>query len=205
MEKKQLKLSRKGVSDYCIKNQYATMMFGTASDDYVSARCCILNALFPGFGLACQAIEKILKAFIYLETGEESKLKYSDKHKPFELKEELKKVKDHGLDKYDDLLKILHEHYQSRYYENPTSGRGASSKELVEIDNLWVYLVEILPMPDEVKYRMKFFHDLCDADARIYWHDYEWLIQNNKALIPKLANIEKRYEEVKKQLREQQS
>jgi len=192
MKANKLTLSRKDVQDYCLKNRYATMRIFEASDDYVAARCLILNAFSPGFVLACQAIEKILKAFIYLETREELK----KGHNPFELKEKLKKTKDYELDKYDTLLCYLYDYYRRRYYEDRRLKRGASSKELYEIDDLWIYLIETLPMPDEVKYRMKFFSDLFDDDSRIYWHSYEWIMQDNKALVLKIAGMEKRYKEV---------
>ena len=94
------------------------------------------------------------------------------------------------------MLKTLYDHYQSRYHDNPTSGRGASSEELVGIDELWLHLVDRLPMPDEVKYRMKFFADLCDENSRMHWRNYYWLTERNQALKPKLPGIEGRYEEV---------
>ncbi|MFH1308713.1 MAG: hypothetical protein ABIH51_01735 [Patescibacteria group bacterium] len=168
----------------------------SASDDYVVSRCCILNGLFVGFILACQAIKKLLKAFIYLETEEETKLTGSDKHNPFKLKEQLQKVKKYELDKFDSLLKKLHDHYQSRYYDNKVSGRGASSSELDTIDELWVCLIEALPTPNEVKYRSKFFADLFDEDSRKYWSNYYWTEKNNKALAKKIQEMEFKYKAV---------
>ena len=200
IKEKQLKLSKKEVFDYCAKNQYATMMFGTAGDDYVASRCCILNALFPGFVLACQATEKLLKAFIYLETGEKTKLTRGDKHNPFKLKEELQKFKNYGLDRFDGFLEKLYDHYKDRYFDNKTSGRGALSSELDELDELWVYLIEALPIPDEVKYRLSFFAELLDENSRRYWRFYEWAIKENKALTLKIDEMEKRYKKVLKHL-----
>lgn len=171
-------------------------MFGKASNDYIASRCCILNALFPGFILACQAIEKLLKAFIFLETTEQLK----DGHNPFELKKKLQKIKNYGLSKFDDLLKKLYDHYQSRYYDNKISGKGASSSELKEIDELWVYLIELLPIPDEVKYRLSFFSELLEENSRKYWRFYEWATKNNQALAPKITKIKKRYREVEQHL-----
>jgi len=181
---------------YCSKNQYATMMFMSASNDYIASRCCVLNGLSSGFVLACQAIEKLLKAFIYLETGERTKLTGADKHNPFKLKEQLLKVKKYELDKFDNLLKKLYDHYQSRYYDNKISGQGSSSSELNTIDELWVYLIEALPIPNEVKYRLKFFSDLFDKDSRKYWSNYYWAERNNKTLAKKIQEMEFKYKAV---------
>lgn len=197
MNTTKLKLSNKESLDYCAKNQYASMMFFNATDDYIAARCCILNGLFSGFILACQSIEKILKSLIYLETGKATNLKRQDKHNPFKLKEELQKAKDYKLDKFDALLKRLFDYYQRRYYDNKTSGRGACcGPELDEIDKLWIYLVERMPIPDEVKCRSKFFTDLFDEGLREWQCDYYWIIRSNKALVRKTEGMKTRYKQV---------
>ena len=63
------------------------MFLYDADQDYVAARCCILNGLFPGFMLASQAVEKFLKALFVFECKE----KVKNIHDPFGLKECLKK------------------------------------------------------------------------------------------------------------------
>src|SRR5688572_6077528 len=45
-------------------NREAGELYSSATEDYVAARCCILNGLFSGFPLGAQAVEKMLKAFI---------------------------------------------------------------------------------------------------------------------------------------------
>ncbi len=192
---KKLKMNRNETQKYCVKNQYAAMRFFNASDDYVAARCCILNGLFPGFTLASQAIEKMLKACIFLESKKELKRG----HNPFELKEELKKLKDYGLNKYDNLLKKLYDHYLARYHEDNVSRHedgtsGASSDELIEIDELYLEITNKLPMPDEVKYRTKFFADLFENNP--YWNNQYWITIKNQALKKQINAMKKRYKEV---------
>jgi HEPN domain-containing protein len=188
-----LTMSRQEVMKYWSDNKYAGMMIFAATDDYTAARCCIGNALFSGFILAAQAIEKLLKALIYLESGKGLK-----GHNPFELKEKLKGLKDNHLDQYDDVLKKLHDHYQGRYYDNVTTGKGASSEELLEIDALWLELMEKMPVPDEAKYRTAFFSFL--AEPNPHWHNDFWLKTGNAALAPQLISIIARYQQVKKHL-----
>ncbi len=189
-----LMMSRQAVSKYWSDKKYAAMMIFVATDDYIAARCCILNALFPGFMLASQAIEKLLKSLIYLESGDEM----DTCHDPFRLKEKLKALKDYGLDRFDDTLNKLHDHFQSRYPDNQTTGKGASSKELPEIDALWLELIEKLPVPDEAKYRIAFFSYLVDPNP--YWKNDHWLIIENNALAPKFDFIKKKYQEIYKHL-----
>lgn len=192
-----LTMTREQFAEYARDNQYATMMLMGASLDYVACRCCILNKLHSGFRLASEAVEKLLKAFIFVATGAEPTLRGNARHNPYLLKQELIGVHpDHKLDSFDDLLRKLHDHFQGRYYDNPTTGEGASSDELDQIDDLFVYLMEALPMPDEVKYRCRFFDDLCDVELRGYWRNYHWATESNRALQGKMESIEHKYKQV---------
>lgn len=189
-------LDRNGVTGWVAQHSYASMRFFNANQDYVAARCCILNGLFAGFTLASQAIEKLLKAIIYLETGEEMKTW----HNPYELKEKLKKIKDYDIDGFDLTLKKLYDHYLSRYHEdNPRThadgSSGASSEELVFIDELWFTLIEKLPMPDEAKYRMAFLADLFEPNP--YWLNRVWLTKNNSAFDKRKADLSEKYSNVR--------
>jgi hypothetical protein len=187
-------MSRQEVRDYWSNKKYASTMILAATNDYAAARCCIVNRLFPGFTLASQAIEKLLKALIFLSGGEEM----DTCHDPFRLKEKLKGLKDYELDKYDDVFKKLYDHFQSRYPDNKTTGKGASSGELPEIDALWLELSERLPVPDEAKFRLAFFTELLDPNP--YWRTDYWLKIENKALEPKMDSMKQRYEEIKMHL-----
>ena len=186
-------MTRNEHQKYCAKNTRTLMFLYDADQDYVAARCCILNGLFPGFMLASQAIEKSLKALISLECGK-IKIKFEDLHNPFKLKEILKK--DTVLDKYDGLLKKLSDHYKARYSDNKMDYKtnGASSEELVDLDDLWMFLKEKLPLPNEVKFRTKFFSDLFDESP--YWNDKFWIREKNGSLSDKIQLWEKIYKEI---------
>jgi hypothetical protein len=191
-----LTLTSKESLEYARKNLYATMMFGSAGEDYIACRCCLLGGLFAGLRLGSEAVEKMLKAYIYLATGAKSKLTRSERHNPYLLKRELIATHpDPKLDSFDDPLRKLYGHYQRRYYDNPDQLREASCEELSYVDDLFIYLVETLPMPDEVKYRGMFFAFLCDEKARRYTN-YHWATHNNRALQGKLELMECRYQQV---------
>ena len=115
-----LALTRKDVQEFARQKQYAMMMFMDAAGDYIACRCCILNALHSGFRLASEAVEKLLKAHIFLATGNKTTLRRNDRHNPYLLKQEMNAaLRDKKLDSFDDMLLKLYDHYQSRYFDNP--------------------------------------------------------------------------------------
>jgi hypothetical protein len=196
-----LTMSRADVDVYARANQYPTMMFMSAGDDYVASRCLILNALGVGSELFSRSVEKLLKACIFLETGNKTSLGRRDRHQPFKLKQELEQGRDYGLDKYDPLLQKMYGHFQRRYFDNPNQSKGASSEELEQFDELWIHLVEKIPFPIEVKYRSKLFGMLFSENGSKYWPGYRhWFTLNNKAIANKLQQMEKTYIAVEKHL-----
>jgi hypothetical protein len=186
-----LTFTSKEAREYARKNLYATMMFGSAGEDYIACRCCVLGGLYTGLRFGSEAVEKILKAHIYLATGAKRR-----GHNPYLLKQELIATHpDPKLNSFDDPLRKLYGHYQRRYYDNPERSQGASCEELSYVDDLFIYLVETLPMPDEVKYRGMFFALLCDETTRRFTN-FHWATHNNRALQGKLELMERRYQQV---------
>ena len=60
--------TRKEIREFARKDQYAMLMFNHAGDDYVGARCLIVNGLLvAGFPLVAQSVEKFLKALIFFQ------------------------------------------------------------------------------------------------------------------------------------------
>ena len=190
-------LSKDEVWKYGAKNSYAQMMFVEAGDDYIAARCLILNNLFEGFQLYSLAVEKFLKALIFLETGKRTTLKNSDLHNPYELKEELQRKADYGLNTYNDLLKRLYGHFQRRYYDNKDKSHSMSSAELREFDDLFVYLLLKIPFPPEVMFRLKFFSQFFEEDSLKYFpNHYLWATLNNEPLNKELPTMKATYKAV---------
>jgi hypothetical protein len=201
MQNVELKLSNADVRAYAHKNQYATMMFHGAADDYVSSRCLIQNILFTGFILYSYSVEKLLKAIIFLETGKETTLKGQNRHNSYLLKQELHKSKDYGLDKYDNFLKMLFGHFQCRYFDNKYPGKMLGTEDLDEADALWMHLFESIPFPPEVKYRLVIPSLFFEKIALKYRPEYRfWATHNNRILSSKLEKMEEIYWEVEHHL-----
>ena len=85
-----------------------------------------------------------------------------------------KKVKDYDLDRYNDLLKKLSDHYKARYSDNKMDygTNGASSEELADLDNLWMSLKENCRFQMKLNF-IRFFSDLFDEYP--YWKNKFWI------------------------------
>jgi hypothetical protein len=192
-------MSAADIREYGVKHGYSQMMFGGSSGDYIASRCLILNVLWSGFPLFSQSIEKMLKAYIHLETGQRTNLIGNDRHNPYFLKEELQQRKDYGLNQFDDLLKRLYTHYQSRYHDNKDRSGGMGAGELNEFDALWIYLFDAAPFPLQVKYRLSFTHELFAPNARELLPQYfHWATHNNQALASRIKEMEQTHFAVEK-------
>jgi hypothetical protein len=199
MDESLFTMSATDIRQYGYTHGYAQMMFGGSADDYVSARCLILNRLFAGFPLYSQSVEKMLKAIIHLETEKSTTLKRADKHNPYLLKEELQRHKDYDLNKFDVVLQRLYGHFQQRYHDNPNKSSSMGSKELDEFDELWMYMFDAIPFPLQIKYRLSFTHHLFNPNAKKWWPQYfRWATLGNKAIAPRLKDMEKRHLAVEK-------
>lgn len=192
--------TRQEIAEFARTNQYAMMMFSHAGDDYVGARCLSLNVLLAaGCPLFAQAVEKFLKAFIFLSTGKRTAWKKGDLHNPFALKEELKQSHDYGLDKFDALLLRLYGHFQRRYFDNPDQSPSLSTSELDGFDELWMHLFDKVPMPEWVKYRAQFAVMVLDNDIPKSRPEYRhWAVVRNKALTARLTGMQSTYDAVLK-------
>ena len=195
MESLNFTLTKMGIRDYGYKHSYAQMMFNSAWADYVAARCLSYNFLIiSGFPLFAQAIEKLLKTIIFLETGRKTILNGIDRHNPYLLKKELVEIADYDLDKYDDVLKKLYGHFQQRYHDNKDQSNSMGTDELDKFDELWMYLSEQAPFPMEVRYRLQFAAQLFDKKVLAQFPHYRiWATHQNKAIVSKLDEMERIY------------
>lgn len=60
-----LNITNEEIFNYRLENANALTMIEYGINDYIAARCLLLNCLFPGFVLAAQ-VEKYLKGYILL-------------------------------------------------------------------------------------------------------------------------------------------
>ena len=184
--------SSKEVAEYFKENKRGIVFFYDSIDDYATSRFLMNNGfLREGLIFGSQAIEKMLTTFILLTQGKFPKKDW-DGHNLLPLREELKKTSDLNLDKYSKLLKRLSEDYRAKYMEENLD-RNKASWELKEIDELYLFLVENLPIIDGLKYITRFFQYLFSKNAQ---DNYASAIkENNDSLKNKISKFKTKWEE----------
>ena len=184
--------TQKEIMDYFKEYKDGTIIFYDSIDDYIVSRFLINQGfLREGLIFGCQSIEKMLKSFILLIKKKISK-KNNLSHNPFDLKEELKENFSLNLEKYNDLLKRLFGHYQSRYMDNSNQVTFKKSWELKEIDELYLYLLENLPLISEIKYKARFFQYLFSKHSQDNYS--EALKEHNDLLKKKIPEFKVKWE-----------
>ena len=156
-----------------------------AVDDYLGARCLLLNNIFVGLTLAHEAVEKLIKALLVLEKIEIPK----SCHKLSTL---AKLLINRDASKYKILnnnTKFIHQldlHYGWRYYNGDLTKRSQtkSPEDLHPFDILWVTLYKIYMgyLPQDYRFRTYLLSFLLDERLNEYTNWGNILIENNKAI-----------------------
>jgi len=191
-----LTMNWKQVQEFARNNSMAMALYNNAAQDYGACRCCLINGFFPGFILGAQAIEKILKAFILLHDNKVNPKSFS--HNLTKLVDEVQKNNDYGLARFLPLIRRLQIDYQTRYPDNPCKGASSSTGQLVEIDELIFYLIDQIPLPDEVKFKSGVYSMLFPGNPNSPWH--KWISIYNRTLTEFYGNLERRFVEIKNHL-----
>jgi hypothetical protein len=177
---------------WALAHKRVAPLMNIATNDYVGARCCILNWLIPpGFISGAQAAEKYLKAVLAC-TG-----------RPFGKDHTLTKLLSNASDTIPDhtrfipIITTLGHAYTERYDDHVKTDRkeGYSSAQLVALDDLVVTVFEHIPIPEEVMCSMLPFHWLFeDRLAQAGWKVREWLMMDNAALATRYVQWRQRYD-----------
>ena len=180
-------------------NTKATEFAMAATDDYAACRCCLLNGLFPGLRLGSEAVEKYLKAFVLYVDRSHNVRQYE--HKIKEIASVASKLNP-GFEpmQYSNVIDRLEMHYRQRYPDVPNFNRGASTAELVGIDEFVLYICDSLPIPEVPKFRSYgyFFFVCCPWTPRDPYK--EWLERDNVTLGRVRSSLMQRYEAMEKEL-----
>ena len=190
----QFTLDGDAVRDFSRANRDAMLMMYRGTDDYVGARCCLLNGVFSGLELGAQAFEKHVKAML-LFVNPNAKVKRI-RHGLSELLSKIRDEKIADLSHHVDVVRALEAHYQARYPDNPGKGRSASTGELESIDVLMNDVLSAMPIPEEVMLRSGVFARVVAASegSKALHSDGLWLLKGNLPLQKKLAVLVERNE-----------
>lgn len=164
-------------------HRIAGHFFKQSAEDYGAARCCLIHGLFPGFVLAEQAVEKLIKGF--LRTGNPS-IKWSGKgHQLADLQNQLVAMYPQiSLSEHTNTIKLLQSCYDVRYPDSASEGMGRATSELRNIDSLYMYLADQVPIGGELKYQIGVFPHLYAAHLRLSnMPDGQWMLFRNEAAL----------------------
>ncbi|NUY01560.1 HEPN domain-containing protein [Paraburkholderia youngii] len=176
----------------------AGYFFKQSAEDYAAARCCLLNGLFPGFVMAEQAVEKLIKAFIlFMDPGFKPKGKKG--HDLARLIEVLHSHYGHiSLAPYEKTIELLQSSYDGRYPDSGSDSLAHMTSQLHDVDELYVYLLDQSPITGELRYKIGAWPYLYAAYfGMTNMPDPKWMMLNNLAAIrlltqrPIPANIQR--------------
>jgi hypothetical protein len=143
-----------------------------AFKDYSACRCLLLNGLFAGFVLAEQAIEKMLKAYLYLRYPEGTKfvgkngltaqfLDVVPNHDLVALatlvERDFPAIHFELTSTHRPLLEELSYHFHMKYPDNQTPLRSATTETLFKIDTVMVKLSMNIPIEEKSRWRVGIF------------------------------------------------
>lgn len=169
-----------------------------AVDDYLGARCLLLNNIFVGLTLAHEAVEKLMKALLILENIKPQRFHILEKLSGLLIKNNSEKYR--FLNDQIEFIKRLDQHYGWRYYDGDITKRSQSEspEDLHPFDSLWIFLYEIYTdfLPEEYQYRTYLYAFLFDEriNEATGWSDI--LTENNKALHSKLNLWKTEYKKI---------
>jgi len=185
------------IEKYFKENKRSIQFLNTATDDYIGARCCLLNGLITsGYVLSQQAIEKLLRSFIFLISRHE---KLRRDHDLLLLMDTLQRVSKIDLSRYANLFNVLTKAYPFlRYPENPKnphilkSGITSLSTAVIdEVDDLFIFLYMQIPLPDKVKCGVSLLSLLLLSKQS---SSIEWFIRSNEAYKNNINYFSKTFE-----------
>lgn len=172
------------VTDFSRQHQKAMLFLMSSAIDYAKARCCVCNGLLA-HELAATAIEKLMKAALWLNNPARIGERFG--HNIVNLSAILSVDLSIDLTRFDDIISRLEKHYKSRYPDDPNQLTTTSGKEMLEVDELYMVLVDALPMPDLVKVRSGVYGLGANPNQIPFVTPFEtWLQIGNSPLLARL-------------------
>jgi HEPN domain-containing protein len=136
-------------------NPLATMFLYQGAQDYMAARCCLLNGQFPGLMLAQQAVEKTLKGIILLHDSNYKCKKHL--HDVVKIWNDLKGLEPKLVLEDECYLQRLNDFYTGKYPDSTKKISGSTLIELKTIDRIIFELSNMISLPNNLKYRVGIF------------------------------------------------
>jgi len=169
-----------------------------AVDDYLGARCLLLNNIFVGLTLAHEAVEKLMKALLVLEGAAPGKSHSLAKLAELLIQKDSRKYK--FLNGQREFTRRLDQHYSWRYYDSDITKRSQSrsAEDLYLFDVLWIALHKLYMdfLPEDVRFRTIFLCYLLDEKLKGYTDWGKILQADNQAIENDIASWKTKYKKI---------
>lgn len=164
------------------RDRNAGYFFKQSAEDYAAARCCLLNGLFPGFVMAEQAVEKLIKGFIFF-MDPSFKPKKGKGHDLPSLAAVMCSHYGHvSLAPYEKTIELLQSSYDGRYPDSGTYSQAHMTAQLRDVDELYIYLLDQSPITGDLRYQVGAWPHLYTAYLGITnMPDPKWTMFDNLA------------------------
>jgi hypothetical protein len=189
------------LTDFFNKHSRATLLMRVAGADYAASRCLLLNGLFAGLVLGSQAIEKSLKAYLLFHDPQRHVRRLSHSL-PKLLTEARSSFPNLSLLGFEPVVIKFGRHYETRYPDNPGASSNMTTADLLELDELIIFLSEHMPCPRNVRYRAGIYPMITFSlgyQATVPPTEF-WIKNNNRALAPLLPRIHAEHMRVMEEL-----
>ena len=186
--------------DFARANKQAMLLLLTATRDYSSARCLMLNGLQAGFSVGAQAIEKYLKATIYL-SAPSTPTKRSH-NLPALLLDAEALLPGLAASNFEATATTFHEFYQTRYPDNDNQPISMNTGMIADLDEMVIGINVMLPMPRNIRMRSGLFALVMFSLNHLNSEtpDEKWIKMQNAALAPHWDRIRTEYFETMKEI-----
>ncbi|SAL19053.1 HEPN domain-containing protein [Caballeronia telluris] len=163
-------------------HRMAGYFFKQSAEDYGAARCCLLHGLFPGFVMAEQAVEKLIKAFL-LTADPTFKPKKGQGHNLAAFCARLiEKYPAISLDGFEPTIQLLQACYDGRYPDSAADPMPRATAELHNVDRLYMHLADQAPLAGDRKWSIGVFPHLYMAHLGVSnMPDGKWMLHGNAA------------------------
>lgn len=196
----EFQLSNTDTFEYANQHRNAMRSYSIANEDYIASRCCLLNGLLSqGYILAEQAIEKKMKSIIWILTPS---MRFNDKkfrlHKLSHLIHYIHENSKIDLRHIEQLCETLSDIYEfARYPDSKISSKRSSwhfSVSIIhEVDEAFFNLIEVSPMPNEVKFVTGLYATALDT-RRPHNRAQFWALNDNNAFKKRSQDLRYKHE-----------
>jgi len=180
--------------------------FDCGMEDYIAARCCLINGLMSSYTLASFAVEKILKYCLVLKGMDISEVeKIGHDLQDLSIGSAIFRGDDFRI--HSDFIVNLNNVYQAFRYPNKPGKFLAhhriklnTSNDLSKLDDLIIYLIKGLPSPCPYFYISRIMQVIFSSSVNKVYSLKRWFAERNEAFKRNSFELEKRFNDERRNI-----